>query len=94
MRRLESLTIDGMDVDELILRNADPIWLHQNEMWELIDPTDYTKTVGLIDDDGQVPVAAHEHDYEAVGDDNDHAVDGEIPFPTHNDGATDDEIPF
>ena len=29
-------TIDGMDVDEFILRNADPIWLHQNEMWEYI----------------------------------------------------------
>lgn len=28
------LTIDGMDVDEFILRNADPVWLHQNEMWE------------------------------------------------------------
>ena len=28
------LTIDGMDVDEFIRRNADPIWLHQNEMWE------------------------------------------------------------
>jgi hypothetical protein len=23
-----------MDVDEFIRRNADPIWLHQNEMWE------------------------------------------------------------
>ena len=31
------LTIDGMDVDEFIRRNADPIWLHQNEMWEYID---------------------------------------------------------
>jgi hypothetical protein len=30
-------TIDGMDVDEFILRNADPIWLHQNEMWEYIN---------------------------------------------------------
>lgn len=30
-------TIDGMDVDEFIMRNADPIWLHQNEMWEYID---------------------------------------------------------
>ncbi len=30
-------TIDGMDVDEFILKNADPIWLHQNEMWEYID---------------------------------------------------------
>jgi len=24
--------IDGMPVDEFIARNADPIWLHQNEM--------------------------------------------------------------
>jgi hypothetical protein len=30
-------TIDGMSVDEFILRNADPIWLHQNEMWEYIE---------------------------------------------------------
>ncbi len=34
------VTIDGMDVDEFIRRNADPIWLHQNEMWELMDDTD------------------------------------------------------
>ncbi len=26
--------IDGMDADEFIRRNADPLWLHQNEMWE------------------------------------------------------------
>jgi hypothetical protein len=31
-------TIDGMDVDEFIRRNADPIWLHQNEMWEYMEP--------------------------------------------------------
>jgi len=30
-------TIEGMDVDEFILRNADPIWLHQNEMWEYLE---------------------------------------------------------
>jgi hypothetical protein len=29
-------TIDGMDVDEYIQKNADPIWLHQNEMGEYI----------------------------------------------------------
>jgi len=28
--------IDGMDIDEDIQKNADPIWLHQNEMWEYI----------------------------------------------------------
>jgi len=30
-------TIDGISVHEFILRNADPIWLHQNEMWALMD---------------------------------------------------------
>ena len=29
--------IDGMDPDEFIRINADPIWLHQNEMWEYIE---------------------------------------------------------
>lgn len=27
-------TIEGMDVNEFIRRNADPIWLHQNDMYE------------------------------------------------------------
>jgi hypothetical protein len=31
-------TIDGMSVEEFILRNAGPIWLHQNEMWEYMQP--------------------------------------------------------
>jgi len=29
-------TIEGIDADEYIQQNADPIWLHQNEMWEYI----------------------------------------------------------
>jgi hypothetical protein len=33
-------TIDSMDADEFITRNADPIWLHQNEMWEYMDQTE------------------------------------------------------
>ncbi len=36
-RVLRPPTIDGLPVDEFLLRNADPIWLHQNEMWESID---------------------------------------------------------
>ncbi len=36
--------IEGLSVDEFIAQNADPIWLHQNEMWEFIVP----------DDDGEV----------------------------------------
>jgi 16S rRNA U516 pseudouridylate synthase RsuA-like enzyme len=30
-------TIDGIPVDEFIRQNADPIWLHQNEMWEYME---------------------------------------------------------
>ncbi len=33
-------TIDGIEVDEFIRRNADPIWLHQNEMWEYMTDDD------------------------------------------------------
>jgi hypothetical protein len=32
--------IDGMDVDEFIRRNADPVFLHEHEMWELMDQRD------------------------------------------------------
>lgn len=28
--------IEGMSPDEFIEANADPIWLHQNELWELM----------------------------------------------------------
>jgi len=28
--------IEGIPQDEFIRRNADPVWLHQNEMWENI----------------------------------------------------------
>ena len=30
-------TIEGMNVDDFIRANADPIWLHQNELWEYMD---------------------------------------------------------
>ena len=46
-------TIDGMDVDEFIQNNADPIWLHQNQMWE------YTETdedqLYLKEDNDDIP---------------------------------------
>ena len=32
-------TIDGIPGDEFIMHNADPIWLHQNEMWEYMEPS-------------------------------------------------------
>ena len=41
-------TINGMDVDEFIRRNADPIWLHQNEMWEYMNG----------DEESELPITA------------------------------------
>lgn len=31
-------TSNGFPVDEYLAANADPIWLHQNEMWEVMPP--------------------------------------------------------
>lgn len=39
-RVLREQTIEGLPVDEFIARNADPIWLHQNGMWEYMSPMD------------------------------------------------------
>jgi len=38
-------TVEGMDVDEFIRRNADPIWLHQNEMWEVLHEGEMTEGI-------------------------------------------------
>ena len=32
--------VGGLPVEEFIARNADPTWLHQNELWELMTPED------------------------------------------------------
>jgi hypothetical protein len=35
MKRVRrSPMVEGMAANEFIARNADPVWLHQNEMWE------------------------------------------------------------
>lgn len=33
-------TVDGMPVDEFIEKNADPVWLHQNGLWEMMPVED------------------------------------------------------
>ena len=38
--------IDGIDADEFIRRNADPIWLHQAEMWEDMNTEEADETYG------------------------------------------------
>lgn len=35
-RVLRPQMIEGLPVDEFIKRNADPIWLQMNEMWEFM----------------------------------------------------------
>lgn len=42
--------IDGMDVDEFIRRNADPIYLHQEGLWEylMIEDDAADKTLALF----------------------------------------------
>ena len=40
--------IGGLPVDEFTARNADPIWLHQNEMWESMTD-DWGETDGRFD---------------------------------------------
>ena len=45
--------VEGMDPDEFIRRNADPIWLHQNEMWEYI--SEFPESDANSSDDDEVP---------------------------------------
>jgi hypothetical protein len=42
-------TIEGMDVDEFIRRNANPIWLHQNELWKYIEIEENTEFDDLVE---------------------------------------------
>lgn len=49
--------IEGMTVEEFIRANADPIWLHQNEMWEYMEPepTDDGAESIPIDREDEIP---------------------------------------
>lgn len=41
--------IDGLPVDEFIQRNADPIWLHQNGLWEdMVDTAEDDVAPGYV----------------------------------------------
>ncbi len=46
-------TLDGLSVDEYVRRNADPIWLHMHEMWELIEPDDEDEGKGKDEGKGE-----------------------------------------
>ena len=40
VRRPVPVLVEGLPVDEFIAKNADPIWLHQHELWHLMPPKD------------------------------------------------------
>jgi hypothetical protein len=42
-------TIEGMDADEFIRWNADPIWLHQNEMWEVLHRREMAEEIEALE---------------------------------------------
>lgn len=44
--------VDGMDPYEFIRQNADPIWLHQEEMWELMTEL-YENEAGPAEGEGE-----------------------------------------
>ena len=51
--------VDGMPVDQFTEENADPIWLHQNELWDLMPfadaplvPEPAAKSGATDDEDG------------------------------------------
>ena len=46
--------IEGLPVDEFIARNADPIWLHQNGMWELMTSDEVDESSDCIKGNGKV----------------------------------------
>ena len=84
-RVLRPPTIEGVPVEDFIAANADPRWLHLNEMWEDLPSEETRGPVGPI------------VDYSADDCDEELASPGEPPW---NDGEgvrillDDDDIPF
>ena len=74
--------IDELDVEEFILRNADPIWLHRNEMWEYMMPEDdsYLEQAGSQGDRLEDRYEKNQHDGEIDSLDFSGLSDTEIPF--------------
>jgi hypothetical protein len=90
-------TIDGMDVDEFIRRNADPIWLVQNEMWELLHEYDMANGAQPISQSPEEdwPEPLNESGGELGLDDSEDADAGDEPETgSSRPTETDFDIPF
>ena len=59
-------TIDGLDMDEFIRRNADPLWYHQNEMQECIEP-EHDSAMDVVTDIPKIEALAKEKEEENWG---------------------------
>ena len=47
--------VDGIPADEFIRRNADPIFLHQNEMWDVLHQRSQEELNDIPIDDESIP---------------------------------------
>jgi hypothetical protein len=82
-------TIDGLPVDEFIARNADPIWLHEMGLWELM-PGDQTSDTPTADEVWSHVTASSETMPEDAEWD-----DGQPwPDPGEIEAGMDEDIPF
>lgn len=74
--------IDGLPIDEFIARNADPIWLHMNGLWEYMPVDDGTQPFldgePLLDRDGD-PLFDR-HDEPLSESDGEPFYEGEVAF--------------
>lgn len=61
--------ISGLSVDEFLANNANPIWLHQNEMWEYMPPGEVPILNSWeCDDLGSLETLIEPHDQNAGND--------------------------
>jgi hypothetical protein len=47
--------IEGQSVEDFIASNADPLWLHQNEMWEYLSQDERGGSDATADEDHGIP---------------------------------------
>ena len=48
-------SIEGQSVEDFVARNADPVWLHQNEMWEYLPRDESGGSDSTADEDHGIP---------------------------------------
>lgn len=48
-------SIGGQSVENFIARNADPMWLHQNELWEYLPQDESGGSDSTADEDHGIP---------------------------------------